>query len=240
MKNKNNRLNICKCPPSPRVLCRNYSEIKVINHQLHPYFIAGFSDGEACFSVMITKSKTYLIGWQVKPCFIIIISLHKKDQALLERIQSSLGGIGKIKKKGKDSIQFRVFSINELAILINHFDKYPLITQKYADFKMFKQVVELMANKEHLTPEGLKKIINIKASINKGLPVDLKVAFPDTKPVQRPVVELRSIPDPNWLAGFTSAEGSFMIKTSKSSTYKLGLQVQLKFQLTQHSTPSGE
>ena len=100
---------------------------------------------------------------------------------------------------------------------------------------MFKQVVELMLNKEHLTPEGIQKIINLKASINWGLPDKLKAAFPDTKPVQRPVVELRSIPDPNWVAGFTSAEGCFYVNTSKSATNKLGFRATLRFTITQHS-----
>jgi hypothetical protein len=34
-----------------------------------------------------------------------------------------------------------------------------------------------MNRKEHLTPEGLKKILAIKASMNKGLPDELKSIF---------------------------------------------------------------
>jgi hypothetical protein len=217
-----------KCPPSPRV-CRNYSETKAINPQLHQYFITGFCDGESSFMVRVERRKN---GWVVQASF--AIGLSNKDKALLKLIQSTFGGVGGF-CKGSTIMQFRVSSIKDLInVIIPHFDKYPLLTQKHADFKLFKRVVELMANKEHLTPEGLQEIVNLKASINKGLPDKLKAAFPDTKPVQRPVVELRSIPDPNWIAGFTSAEGCFHIKTSKSSTNKLGLQVQLKFVLTQH------
>jgi LAGLIDADG endonuclease len=39
-------------------------------------------------------------------------------------------GVGEIHKHGKNAMQFRIFSIKDLAIVINHFDKYPLITQK--------------------------------------------------------------------------------------------------------------
>ena len=41
----------------------------------------------------------------------------------------------------------------------------PLITQKRADFLLFKLVVELMNKSEHLTPEGLRKIL-IRLRIN--------------------------------------------------------------------------
>jgi hypothetical protein len=99
----------------------------------------------------------------------------------------------------------------ELRVIIDHFDKYPLITQKQVNFKLFKQVVEMLSRKEHLTIEGIHKLIAIKASINLGLSEELKAAFPDTIPVMRPIVEDQEIKDSNWLSGFTSDEGCFLI-----------------------------
>jgi hypothetical protein len=90
-------------------------------------------------------------------------------------------------------------------------DKYPLITQKQANFELFKQVVEMLSHKEHLTIEGIHKIIAIKASVNLGLAEELKAAFPNTIPVPRSIVEDQEIKDPNWLSGFVSAEGCFLI-----------------------------
>lgn len=83
-------------------------------------------------------------------------------------------------------------------MIIDHFDKYPLLTQKQADFKLFKQVVELMNRKEHLTIEGLHKIVAIKASINLGLSSRLKQGFSDIIPVEIPKVECfaQKIKDP--------------------------------------------
>jgi hypothetical protein len=43
-----------------------------------------------------------------------------------------------------------------------------LITKKRADYLLFKQVLELIKTKEHLTQEGLEKLVAIKASINIG------------------------------------------------------------------------
>jgi hypothetical protein len=98
----------------------------------------------------------------------------------LESIRASLG-VGQIYKHGKDSIQLRVSSIEDLQVIINHFDKYPLITQKLADYILFKKAFELMNRKEHLTSEGLTRIIAIRASMNNGLSPELKVAFPNPK-----------------------------------------------------------
>jgi len=78
-----------------------------------------------------------------------------------------------------------------------------------ADYLLFKQVFELIKNREHLTIEGLKKIVAIKASINKALPDELKEAYPDIEPVNRCNVVNKEIPDPDWLVGFVSGEGCF-------------------------------
>ena len=85
-------------------------------------------------------------------------------------------------------------------VIIPHFVKYPLLTQKRADFELFKSIVEMLHRKEHLSPNGLQQIVNIRALINNGLSDTLKAAFPHVTPVPRPVVEPSEIPDPNWLA----------------------------------------
>jgi hypothetical protein len=80
----------------------------------------------------------------------------------LELIRSSLlkkkMGVGNISKNGKDAIQYRVNSVKDLIVIINHFEKYPLLTQKRADYELFKQIFELINRKEHLTKEGFHKI----------------------------------------------------------------------------------
>lgn len=76
--------------------------------------------------------------------------------------------------------------------------------------------------------------MSLKASINKGLPDQLKVAFPNIVPVNREDVVNFGIPNPDWIAGFTSGEGSFLVRVFKSSNHRTGYQVQLRFQITQH------
>jgi hypothetical protein len=118
--------------------------------------------------------------------------------------------------------------------IIPHFKKYTLLTQKAADFVLFTKVVELINAKDHLTIEGLQKIINIKTSLNLGISENLKSYFTNIIPVERPLVKSTSIPNPIWIAGFVSGEGCFDVNLKKSRSHRTGYQVILRFSIKQH------
>jgi len=140
-----------------------------------PWFVTGFADGEGCFWINIFRDKSFKTGWRVKLFF--QINLNKKDYVLLEQIQNYFGA-GKIyKNKNSDSIQYLVTSVKDLLLIQKHFDKYPLHTKKRADFELWKKAFDLIQNKEHLTTQGLQKIVAIKASLNLGLSNEFKAAF---------------------------------------------------------------
>jgi hypothetical protein len=134
--------------------------------ELKPFFITGFTDAEGCFHIGISKHNRFKQGYSVEAVF--KIHLDQKDLALLKMIQSYFG-VGNIYKLAKGSIQYQVSSVKELGVILDHFDKYLLITKKRGDYLLFKQAFNLIQNKEHLTPEGLRKLVAIKASMNKGL-----------------------------------------------------------------------
>ena len=132
---------------------------------LNPWFLSGFTDAEGCFSIGIRPDAKLKTKWRVLPVF--IIKLHKKDLSILEVIKKTLH-IGKIRKSGENCVQYVVESFKELQVIVNHFDKYPLVTAKVSDFVLFKQCFEMIKNGEHLTEEGLLKIVTLKSSINWG------------------------------------------------------------------------
>jgi hypothetical protein len=68
----------------------------------------------------------------------------------------------------------------------------------------------------------------------------LQGIFPKTIPVQRPLVTDQKIYNPNWLRGFTMGERCFLVEISKSSAYKTGLNIRLRFQVTQHIRDDGK
>jgi hypothetical protein len=134
------------------------------------------------------------MGYQIQAIF--KISLHKKDYDLLYQVKEYFG-VGNITKHGDTSIQYTVRSLKDLSIIISHFEKYPLNTQKWADYELFKLGFSLIQNKEHLTKEGFNKILAIKASMNLGLSDELKLIFPNINPMLRPLPSENSIKDPN-------------------------------------------
>nr|YP_009558612.1 hypothetical protein [Capillidium heterosporum]AZZ06712.1 hypothetical protein [Capillidium heterosporum] len=99
------------------------------NPRLNPYYITGFADGESNFTIIITKNKSLKVGYRVQPSF--QINLHKKDINLLNKIKS-FWAVGKIYEQ-KESCIYVVNSFKDLPVIIEHLDKYPLITQKQAD-----------------------------------------------------------------------------------------------------------
>ena len=121
---------------------RNY--YSTVNKTIHSAFIAGFTDGEGCFHVSVRKTQKYKVGWRVE--LIFEIGLNKKNIAFLKEIKN-LFNIGSNLKQGSQLIQFIVYSVKDIKVIIDHFDKYPLITDKNSDFKLFKQVYQLMEQK---------------------------------------------------------------------------------------------
>lgn len=128
--------------------------------KLNPWFITGFTDGEGSFSISIRDIDKDTKKGRV--LYVFSIGLHKKDEGILKSIQYTLG-IGKMYDKGKEGVQFRVESKKELLILIEHFDKYPLITKKGKDFICFKKAI--FFNKKQRT---FNKGRFIKVSISKS------------------------------------------------------------------------
>lgn len=228
--------------------------------KLSPYWVTGFSDGESTFSVRVyskakkndrnnqaqvqrrddnntVKDSTDTnINWLIIPTF--AIELHKNDIKILEEIKDFFGVGSILIRKTRNSAVYHVQSIKELReIIIPHFIKYPLITQKKADFILFNSIIDLLSEKKHFSIEGLNQIINIKSSMNNGLSDRLKLAFPNFKSVQRPIVNYQGITDPNWLVGFVDGEGNFYVNAKKNNS-KLGYQIILSFSIYQHSRDS--
>ena len=199
---------------------------------LDPWFITGLVDAEGSFMLGFFKSDTYRMGYQIQAIF--KIALHSKDLDLLSQVQKFFG-LGKITKHGETSSQYTVKSLKDLETIIAHFDNYPLLGQKWADYTLFKSAVQLIKDKEHLNKQGFNKLLCIRDSMNLGLSEELKLNFPDIQPVPRPLVPKINNINPNWIAGLTSGDGCFHISIRNSPTTKWGKSVVLKFHIVQHS-----
>lgn len=53
-----------------------------------------------------------------------------------------------------------------LSIIINYFNKFPLYTSKYLDYKDWEEVAHLIINNNHLTDEGIKTVEFVRSRMN--------------------------------------------------------------------------
>jgi len=223
-----------KLPAARRHYSSTNSHNKVL---LHPEWITGFTDGEGSFVIKISKVKAYRLGWKLQPVF--QIKLNSRDLDILYRIKEYFGGVGVI-SFDKNFAKLIISKLSDiLEKVIPHFLAYPLLTKKYADFELFRQIILIIKEEPSLSEQGFMKILNLRYYLNKGISEELKELYPNLVPEPRPEVPEREI-HPEWVVGFVDGEGSFNIITVEkrstlapelSSSYK----VWLHFQITQHS-----
>ena len=136
---------------------------------MNPHYVAGFIDGEGCFSVSIGKHKTLKRGYEVRPEF--EIELRKDDQEVLERIVVTIGA-GRIYDCSYERYgwfphaKYKITSIWEMKeYLFPFLDKYPLQAKKSKSYKYFREIVLMLCNKEHLSDEGFEKIFRLRTEL---------------------------------------------------------------------------
>lgn len=187
-----------------------------------PFEATGFCDGEASFKILVQRNKNYKNGYSVSLRFSIL--LHEKDLDLLKRIPKYFG-VGIISKQNYNAVDFNVNSIDHLMVIINHFNKYPLLTSKPQDLKLWS-LAKIISNKEHFTEQGLSLIVALKSTLNRGLPLALQAALPDIVQeyldVDNSIIRPSNL-NPYWLGGFSEAL-SFFIRIVKSTKMRLATQ----------------
>ena len=131
---------------------------------LNAQWIVGFVDGEGCFHVGISKNQKMTLGVQVLPEFTVV--QHQVDEQVLYALKAYFG-CGVVRKNHATRLCYRVRGHdNLLHKILPFFEKHQLKTRKRVDFLKFRKVVLLMEKGEHLNPDGLEKIRQIKTTMN--------------------------------------------------------------------------
>lgn len=123
----------------------------------------GFIAGDGSFSVGITESSssnknhTVVLNFQ--------ITEHIRDIEFIKRFITYFG-CGSVQIKGENVIDYRTRSYQDITEkIIPFFLKYQVLGRKGKRFVIFCEIAELMKQKAHLTPEGLKKILELKSKM---------------------------------------------------------------------------
>nr|YP_002601068.1 putative site-specific DNA endonuclease [Monomastix sp. OKE-1]ACK36927.1 putative site-specific DNA endonuclease [Monomastix sp. OKE-1] len=133
---------------------------------MHEQWITGFTDGEGCFHIGISKNNETKLGSQVLLEF--VITQHQRDEQLLNEIKNYFG-VGVVRKSNGrgDILCYRVRSQKHLRdVILPFFEKNILRTKKKFAFQRFKQALVLIENKEHLTLEGLDKLRKLRDQVD--------------------------------------------------------------------------
>lgn len=145
----------------------NYSDLrKKINFKLNldkdlkNHWIAGFSDADASFQIKILNrinrgSAEVRLNFQID---------QKKDNILL-LIKDFFGGnLGY--RKNKDTYYYGSTSFGSAKNVINYFDNFHLLSSKHINYLKWRKAYIIIQNKDHLTKDGLEKIIKLKNTMN--------------------------------------------------------------------------
>ena len=129
------------------------------------WYISGFVDGEGSFNVSLRKKNDYRIGWQV----VLSFNVSQRERQILALMKRHFRcGIIKQRKDGLHSYDVT----NPKAIqerIIPFFEKhYFLSANKKKNFTIFKNIVNLMAEKKHLEKNGFNKILKLRSILNQG------------------------------------------------------------------------
>lgn len=125
------------------------------------HWLAGFSDADASFQIKIIKRIT-----RNKPEIRLNFQIDQKNAFLLNIIKEFLGGnIGY--RKSQDTYYYGSTSFGSAKRVIEYFDQYHLQSRKHISYLRWRKVYRLIKDKEHLTYEGLSRILKIKSLINR-------------------------------------------------------------------------
>lgn len=131
------------------------------------WFLAGFIEGEGSLCVSMKALPTSRFGYLVDPEFFLY--QHKSGVQQLD-LAKEIFGTGRIFPKSghEDVLVFSIVSRRSLKEkVIPFFEKYMVYSAKRDVFLRFKEIVEAMEDrKEHLTPEGLVRIVEKAYAMN--------------------------------------------------------------------------
>ncbi len=124
------------------------------------HWLAGFSDADASFQIKIINRAR-----RKNPEIRLNYQIDQKNNILLMKIQNYLGGnIGY--RKTQDTYYYGSTSFGSAKNVIEYFNKFNLQSRKHVSYLKWRKVYILIQDREHLTDNGLIKIIRIKSLIN--------------------------------------------------------------------------
>nr|YP_009355407.1 LAGLIDADG homing endonuclease-like protein [Coccocarpia palmicola]ARB49949.1 LAGLIDADG homing endonuclease-like protein [Coccocarpia palmicola] len=136
-------------------------------------WLSGFVDADGSFSVQYTKKENAL---KMKISCRLRIEQRMIDPVSKNSYYNILNNISTFllcnlltrKQNSTGNIYYTITasSLKSIKIIISYFNKYPLYSSKYLDYKDWEIVAKLRLNNEHYTLDGISKVELAKNSMN--------------------------------------------------------------------------
>jgi hypothetical protein len=128
-------------------------------------YVSGYVDGEGCFTVSISPRAKLLVGWEVRPSLSVS---QNGDRAEVLRLIQRLFQCGSIRPDRSDkTLKWETRRLEDLLErVIPHFERYPLLSSKHADFDRFARVCRIMATSGHRSRLGVIEIVELASEMN--------------------------------------------------------------------------
>ena len=130
-------------------------------------YLRGFVEGEGMFYVGVVPSPETKSGWQV--IYFLKVSQNPSGKFILDFLKKRLN-CGYLKQNSKTdktdkSLAFVVRDINDLSEKVIPFFDNKLFIKK-ENFEKFKKVLEIVKKGEHLSKEGLSRVLDLSYTMN--------------------------------------------------------------------------
>ena len=129
-------------------------------------YIAGFTDGEGSFNVSIKKRLDFKQSWKLSASF----NISQKDRVILAWIKHVLG-CGTLRARKDGVVYYEVTNITLLYTeILPFFRKFGFRSAyKKHNFRVFSEIVKLMYEGHHHSPEGLRQVLELREDLNPGI-----------------------------------------------------------------------
>lgn len=127
---------------------------KPVKKMRESYWLSGMVMGDGSLQIKVLnrgKREEVRLG----------VQMDIKGRELLEEIKEEKGGnIGY--RKSQDTYYYSSTNFESADKWVSYLDKYKMIGPKYEEYKLWREVWEMIKNREHLNNKGVEKIKEIK------------------------------------------------------------------------------
>jgi len=128
---------------------------------LNDAWLAGFTDGEGCFTCSINEIKGFSFNFNISQKWEMNLKILEHFSLLFR------GGI--VSKHSEENVyEFRIGGVNNCKVVFPYFDKYTLYTKKSLSYRLWKDIHTHLVNKDHLNPSRRQEMIEKVKMINKS------------------------------------------------------------------------